>query len=258
MLHKFERALDLYFILVYQYCCRRINAIFGSDNDSKSNLSFSDVNVDTDLSDLSEVQEFSEEESGKSESEDSKSNNNSIASDELRLIASNSRKFFPPSFLRWNGNNISFSFCSITESFVLKPLKTLKTNKAIGLDRISARLLKDSAECMAPILIRRFNRSLEASTFPSIWKCRKVTALFKGGDRNDSNNYTSITVLPTISKILKQTVHQQLYKFLSVSKFLTPHQFGFHPKLATVTALADFTDNILLVLIKAASLEQFS
>ena len=39
--------------------------------------------------------------------------------------------------------NISFSFCSITESFVLKPLKTLKTNKAIGLDRISARLLKD-------------------------------------------------------------------------------------------------------------------
>ena len=85
----------------------------------------------------------SEEESGKSESEDSKSDNNSIASDELQLIASNSGKFFPPTFLRWNGNNISFSFCSITESFVLKPLKTLKTNKAIGLDRISARLLKD-------------------------------------------------------------------------------------------------------------------
>ena len=34
--------------------------IFGCDNDSKSNLSFSDVNVDTDLSDI-EVQEFSEE-----------------------------------------------------------------------------------------------------------------------------------------------------------------------------------------------------
>ena len=34
--------------------------IFGSDNDSKSNLSLSDVNVDTDLSDI-EVQEFSEE-----------------------------------------------------------------------------------------------------------------------------------------------------------------------------------------------------
>ena len=96
------------------------------------------------------------------------------------------QKVFPPAFSRWNGNNKSFSFCSITESFVLKQLKTLKTNKAIGLDRIGARLLNDSAECMAPIILTRlFKRSLEISTFPSIWKCGKVTALFKGGARTD-------------------------------------------------------------------------
>ena len=105
--------------------------------------------------------------------------------EKLRLMASNSRKFFPPVFLRWKDNNKSFSFCSITESFVLKQLKTLETNKAIGLDRISARLLKDSAKCMAPIPTRIFNRSLEASTFPSLWKCGKVTSLFKGGDCTD-------------------------------------------------------------------------
>ena len=165
--------------------------------------------------------------------------------EKLRLIASNSRKFFPPAFSRWNGNNKSFSLCSMTEPFVLKQLKTLKTNKAKGLDRISARLLKDSAECMASILTRLLNRSLEASTFPSILKCGKVTALFKGGDRTDWNNYRPITVLPTISKILKRAVHQQLYEFLSESELLTPNQFGFRPKLSTVTALAHFTDNIL-------------
>ena len=43
------------------------------------------------------------------------------------------------------------------------------------------------------------NWSLEAGTFPSIWKCDKVTALFKGGDRPDINNYRPITVLPTIN-----------------------------------------------------------
>ena len=48
------------------------DAVFTSDDYSDSNLSFSDVNVDTDLSDI-EVQEFSEEESGESESEDSES-----------------------------------------------------------------------------------------------------------------------------------------------------------------------------------------
>ena len=72
--------MGLYFIFVYQYGCRRINAIFGSDDDSKSNLSFIDVNVDADFSDI-EVQEFSKKESGKSESEDSKSDN-SAASNE--------------------------------------------------------------------------------------------------------------------------------------------------------------------------------
>ena len=140
--------------------------------------------------------------------------------EKLRLIASNSSKLFRPAFLRRNGNNKSFFFCSITESFVLKQLKTLKTNKAIGLDRISARLLKDSAECMAPILTRLFNRSLEANIFPTICKCGKVTALFKGGDRTDCNNYRPITVLPTISKILERAVHQQLYEFLSANKLL--------------------------------------
>ena len=98
---------------------------------------------------------------------------------------------------------------------------------------------------MALILTRLFNRSLEASTFPSIWKCSKVTALFKGGDRTDCNNYRPITVLPTISKILERAVHQQMYEFLSANELLTPNQFGFRPKLSTATALAHFTDNIL-------------
>ena len=58
------------------------DAVFASDDDSDSNLSFSDVNVDADLSDI-EVQEFSEEESGESESEDSESESDeSTASDE--------------------------------------------------------------------------------------------------------------------------------------------------------------------------------
>ena len=40
-------------------------------------------------------------------------------------------------------------------------------------------------------------------------------------------------------------MHQQLYEFLSANELLTPNQFGFRPKLSTVTALAHFTDNIL-------------
>ena len=133
----------------------------------------------------------------------------------------------------------------MSESFVFKQLKTLKTNKAIGLDKISSRLLKDSAESIAPVLTRLFNRSLDSSVFPAIWKQGKVTALFKSGDKSDCNNYRPITVLPTVSKILERAVHQQLYGYLTESNLLTTKQFGFRPKLSTEVALAHFTDRVL-------------
>jgi hypothetical protein len=50
---------------------------------------------------------------------------------------------------------------------VAKQLKELKRNKAIGLDRISARLLKDASSVIAPSLASLFNRSLSQATFSS-------------------------------------------------------------------------------------------
>ena len=93
--------------------------------------------------------------------------------------------------------------------FTLKQLFRLKTNKAIGLDRIRARLLKDSASVIADNLTLLFNRSLDFGNFPSLRKCSKVSALFKSGDRCDPNNSRPISILPTISKILGG-VHMQV------------------------------------------------
>ena len=140
----------------------------------------------------------------------------------------------------------TFTFQPVTEQFVLHQLLHLKTNKAIGLDRISARLLKDSATVMSSTITSILNRSLESRTFPKIWKQGKVAALFKSGDRLDSNNYRPITVLSTISKILERAVHQQLYTYLQDHKILSTKQFGFRSKLSTTSALIHFTDNILL------------
>ena len=150
-----------------------------------------------------------------------------------------------PSASKQNAQSNHFSFTPVSESFVFKQLKNLKTNKAIGLDKISSRLLKDSAESIAPVLTRLFNRSLDSRVFPAIWKQGKVTALFKSGDKSDCNNYRPITVLPTVSKILERAVHQQLYGHLTESNLLTTKQFGFRPKLSTEVALAHFTDRVL-------------
>jgi hypothetical protein len=77
-----------------------------------------------------------------------------------------------------------FAFDVIDECFIKSKVKSLKTNKAIGLDKISARLQKDSADVITTSLTKLYNRSLATSVFQAVWKCGKVTALFKSGDRN--------------------------------------------------------------------------
>jgi hypothetical protein len=123
-----------------------------------------------------------------------------------------------------------FKFQGIHVTSVLKNLSNLKTNKSTGLDRITARLLKDAAAVIAPSLTQILNLSLSSSTFPKIWK--NGTPIFKSGERSNM----SITVLPTLSKILERFVQTQIYNYLTENKILTSNQFGFRPKLSTSTA----------------------
>lgn len=132
----------------------------------------------------------------------------------------------------------------ISVHLVLTELKNFKTDKAIGTDKITARLLKDAADIIAESLADRFNRFTENSIFPSLWKFRRVTVLFKSGNRCNPNNYRPITGQPTLSKILEKAVHIQLYDYLNANKILKSSQFDFRPNLSTSTALAHLTDYI--------------
>jgi hypothetical protein len=94
----------------------------------------------------------------------------------------------------------SFNFKDVDEMSVLQELSKLRTNKATGLDGISAKLLRDSAYVIAPYLTKIFNLYLRCGSFPDIWKKGRVTPIFKSGVPTSSNNYRPITILPTLSK----------------------------------------------------------
>ena len=76
-----------------------------------------------------------------------------------------------------------------------------------------------------------------------MWKCGKVTVLFKFGDSCDANNYRPITILPTGSKILERAVHSQVYNYLIQENTLTLKQFGFRTKLSMAIALTSLTQS---------------
>jgi hypothetical protein len=71
----------------------------------------------------------------------------------------------PPSCQVAPGVISTFKFQEIQVTSVLKDLLKLKTNKSTGLDRITARLLKD-APSHRPIATQIFNLSLSSSSFP--------------------------------------------------------------------------------------------
>ena len=87
-----------------------------------------------------------------------------------------------------------FQLTELEESFVLQQLASLKTNKAIGLDKIRARLLKSSANTITPSITKLLNRSILSGKFPKLWKCSKITALFKSGDRSNTYNLYLYTI----------------------------------------------------------------
>ena len=121
----------------------------------------------------------------------------------------------------------------------------MKTNKAVGLDNISARLLQDAANVLTSPLRDTINLSFKKGRFPSSWKCAKVTALFKQGDKTDKDNYCPISILPTVSKVIERAVHSQLYGYLDSSNVLAVNQFRFRRARSTALALTQLADEVL-------------
>ena len=87
----------------------------------------------------------------------------------------NGLKSLSSTILNDETTNLSCTFAMrpISVQFVLNDLLNLKSNKAVGMDKINARFLKDAAHVIAESLTNLLNRSIESSKFPSLWKFGK-------------------------------------------------------------------------------------
>ena len=134
-----------------------------------------------------------------------------------------------------------FQFSQIEIHNVYSILNNLKANKSTGLDKIPAKILKLSAEIIAPSLTYIFNLSLESGIYINEWKRARVTPIYKSEDKTKCENYRPISILPVISKVFEKEVFRQLYD----NDLLSKHQSGFRPKHSTVSALIQMCDNWL-------------
>ena len=105
------------------------------------------------------------------------------------------------------------------------------------MDNIGPKILKLSANIIAPSLVYIINKSITSGTFPSVWKEAKVKPLFKSGDKDDINNYRPISILPTVSKLIEKWVDVNFSLFLNNISLLHKSQSGFRAKHSTESAM---------------------
>ena len=134
-------------------------------------------------------------------------------------------------------NHSNFDFAHINPSDVLSAIKDLPATNSTGLDNISSKMLKISANAIAAPLANIFNCSLEQTSFPNSWKRAVITPVFKKGDVYDTKNYRPISLLNIVSKCFEKIVCRQLSDFLEENSCLSNAQHGFRRKLSCETAL---------------------
>ncbi|XP_057316787.1 uncharacterized protein LOC130657807 [Hydractinia symbiolongicarpus] len=76
-------------------------------------------------------------------------------------------------------NEKNFIFKEVDEITVTKIITGLKNNKVTGTDKIGVRVLKAGLQVFSPVLTKLFNKSLAPGYFPSCWKNKRVSPLFK-------------------------------------------------------------------------------
>ena len=101
-------------------------------------------------------------------------------------------------YSRFTHPSHSFTLTPVSCGFILKQLRSLNPNKAIGLDGVSSRFLRDGADVIAEPVCHLVNMSILTETVPSGFKSAKVVPLFKKGSKLEPGNYRPVSILTLI------------------------------------------------------------
>ena len=140
----------------------------------------------------------------------------------------------------------NFELCNATLDSIKKILACLKSSKALGLDGISSKSLKDDAEVLALPLCNLVNLSIKQSLFPDQCKINaKLKALIKKGSTCNPKSYRPISLLLVVFRILEETVQIQTQECLNKNGLFYKYQSGFCANFSTGFCLVQLTDFVL-------------
>lgn len=132
------------------------------------------------------------------------------------------------------------------ESEIRRIIKGLKNNSAAGHDRISPKVIKHLATCIAPLLVHLIATIFATGIYPSTLKLAVVSPIYKNGSRSCPDNYRPISVLSILNKIVEKVIHNRLQNHVTNNlNLIYSHQFGFRPRSGTENAAIELSNMIM-------------
>jgi hypothetical protein len=129
-----------------------------------------------------------------------------------------------------------------SRELIQKKLSALDPNKSIGVDNVSAHILKGCADSLSLPLSLLFKISMDSGVCPEIWKAANVTPLFKKGSKLDPGNYRPISLTSIVCKVMESVIRDVMVDYLVDNNLLSTKQHGFVRNRACVTNLPETID----------------
>lgn len=98
----------------------------------------------------------------------------------------------------------------LTEVEVRAAVLKLLGKKSVGLDGISAELLRDASDAQLSQITSVFNEILGSGDWPVQWKTDLRTPLFKKSDRKKCDNYRFIAINSVFRKLFCKIIDARL------------------------------------------------
>lgn len=147
----------------------------------------------------------------------------------------------------YNNNRLTesvFSFTLVSEELIMDILRNIKT-KVFGSDDLNITLILLCCPVILRPLTHIINTCIENSYFPLKWKQANVVPLPKVDSPTDFSQLRSISILPTLSKVLEKIMELQMVTFLTANNIIPRIQSGFRAGYSCSTALSNVTDDII-------------
>ena len=133
----------------------------------------------------------------------------------------------------------------VTLDSVKDIIRSLDVTKARGPDGISNWILKECIDELAGKLQVIIQCSLNEGKMPEDWKRADIVPIYKGGNREDPNNYRPVSLTSVVAKICERVIKGDWMKHLEDNKILTDRQFGFREGRSCMTNLVSFYSRVI-------------